>query len=60
MEERKIIVVTNYKRYSPELQTLGNVLASLQTKGNRDKGTQPAHYNAGQEEKLKQHHNYGN
>lgn len=25
-----------------------------------NKGTQPAHYNAGQKEKLKQHHNYGN
>jgi RHS repeat-associated protein len=24
------------------------------------KGTQPAHYNAGKEEKLKQHHTYGN
>ena len=25
-----------------------------------NKRTQPAHYNAGQKEKLKQHHNYGN
>jgi hypothetical protein len=28
--------------------------------GNSGKGSQPAHYNAGKEEKLKQHHTYGN